>query len=701
MNKNYKIYLLTFFIFLCFSIVKAQKLIVAQDGSGNFKSIQAAINSLTDSATQQRIIFIKKGIYREKIFIAKHNILLEGENNTSYGKSWGEINTQSSTLNPKNTEVGVKIIYSEAREIYRCTAPDDWGSGVMNIRAQDVTLENLIVVNDFGFTAKGDSTFICEGKAKMTRKDGHQFALRCMPLTQRLTVKNCNFHSLGGDTVSPWDVDNGTFYFKDCTMEGGVDLYCPRGWAYAEGCYFICHNKNAAIWHDGTGNETAKTVLKNCHFVGDNGYKLGRFHRDAQFYLVNCTFSKNMADAAIYKNNKDTILKWETRVYYFNCHREGGDYAWHKDNIDASIAKKINWDWTLKERWNLAPQPAKTKSDYGLPKVADAPMLQTKRDEIAEHMIIAQRNVGGWAKTLDGKTQPPPYNKEWDATLSASIGDDAGRNDATIDNNATSREIRHLANAFNETTNEKYKAAAEKGIEYLLKMQYDNGGFPQFYPDTSGYRKHITFNDNAMIKALEVLQDVAMAKAPFEKIGIQYREKAKVAVEKGIVCILKTQIVSKGELTIWCAQHHYKTLEPVKARSYELPSFSGNESVGIIEFLMSLDNPTPSVKKAISSGVAFLESIKLTGIRTERVKDAALETGEDVVVKQDATANPIWARFYDLDTRQPFFSGRDGIKKNTLAEIENERRTHYGWYGDWPAKLLTKDYPKWVAKWGK
>ena len=301
MNKNYKIYLLTFFIFLCFSIVKAQKLIVAQDGSGNFKSIQAAINSLTDSATQQRIIFIKKGIYREKIFIAKHNILLEGENNTSYGKSWGEINTQSSTLNPKNTEVGVKIIYSEAREIYRCTAPDDWGSGVMNIRAQDVTLENLIVVNDFGFTAKGDSTFICEGKAKMTRKDGHQFALRCMPLTQRLTVKNCNFHSLGGDTVSPWDVDNGTFYFKDCTMEGGVDLYCPRGWAYAEGCYFICHNKNAAIWHDGTGNETAKTVLKNCHFVGDNGYKLGRFHRDAQFYLVNCTFSKNMADAAIYK----------------------------------------------------------------------------------------------------------------------------------------------------------------------------------------------------------------------------------------------------------------------------------------------------------------------------------------------------------------------------------------------------------------
>ncbi len=680
---------------LCFSLVKAQKITVAADGSGNFRSIQDAINSLPDSATKQRIVFIKKGTYREKIFIEKQNILLIGEGCPKLGGKWTD------------TE-GVKIIYSESREIFRCTAPDDWGSGVMNIRAKDVTLENLIVVNDFGFTAKGDSTFMCDGKAKITRKDGHQFAIRCMPLTQRLTVKNCNFHSLGGDTVSPWDVDNGTFYFKNCTMEGGVDLYCPRGWAYAEGCYFICHNKNAAIWHDGTDNESAKTVLKNCQFVGDTGYKLGRFHRDAQFYLVNCTFSKDMADAAIYKNNKDTVLKWETRVNYYNCHRTGGDFAWHKNNIDAATASKINWDWTLKSRWNLAPQAAKTKSDYGLPKVADAPTQLPKRDEIAERMVVAQRSVGGWAKTLDGKTQPPPYDKEWDATLIASIGDDSGRNDATIDNNATSREIRHLAAAFNDTKNEKYKNAAEKGIDYLLKMQYENGGFPQFYPDSSGYRKHITFNDNAMIKALDVLKDVANAKTPFENIGVQYRENAKKAVEKGIECILKTQIIVKGESTIWCAQHHYKTFEPVKARAYELPSFSGNESVGILEFLMKIDLATLpsdrdrlSVKKAISNGVAFLDKIKIMGIRTERIKDATLAVGEDVVVKEDATANPIWARFYDLETQKPFFCGRDGIKKATLAEIENERRAHYGWYGDWPVKLINKDYPKWVAKWGK
>jgi PelA/Pel-15E family pectate lyase len=723
-------YLIVFSLFIYSNIVYSQNITVAADGSGNFKSIQEAINSLPDSAAMMRTIFIKKGIYREKIWISKHNICLKGEKNAQFGKDWQTINAR----NNKNTE-GVYIIFPEAREIFRCTAPDDWGSATMNIRAKDVTLENLIVVNSFGFEAKGDSVFMCDGKAKVTRKDGHQFALRCMPVTQRLTVINCNFHSWGGDTVSPWDVDNGTFYFKNCTMEGAVDFYCPRGWAYAEGCYFICHNNNAAIWHDGTGTENAKTVLKNCTFVGDKGYKLGRFHRDAQFYLINCTFSKDMADADIYQVRKDTNLVWGKRVNYFNCHTESGDFAWHKNNIDKKTAKLINRDWTLKERW-LMPAIVKNKSDYGLPTVANAPtpppapqrgidvsttsisggqkgndastispsggqggkippLAAGGEDPIAENMLIAQRNDGGWAKSLDGKIQPPPYDKEWDNAYKAAINDDKGRNDATIDNNATTREIQHLVKAYNTTKNEKYKEAAEKGIAYLLKMQYANGGFPQFFPDTSGYRKHITFNDNAMIHVLEVLKDITENNAPFDNIGSIYKEKAKNAVERGIDCILKTQIKVNGQLTIWCAQHDYKTLAPTKARAYELPSFSGNESVGILEFLMQLKKPTPSVSEAIRSGVHFLESIKLKGIKVDYIKNGQ-DNKPDRVVVNDPKAPPIWARFYDLDTKKPYFCGRDGIKKATLAEIEQERRGGYAWYGDWATKLIEKDFPKWI-----
>ena len=242
-------YLIIFLLSL-FSFPKEKTtIVVAKDGSGQFTTIQAAIESVKDSAAAySTLIFIKKGEYREKVFLSKSGLILRGEVAPKLGGQWTDKN-------------GVKIIYSLSREMFRCEHPtDDWGAATMNVRANDITLENLMIINDFGFVATGDSTFTCNGVAKVTKRDGHQFAMRCMPACQRMTVKNCNFHSRGGDTVSPWDVDNGTFWFQDCTMEGAVDFYCPRGWAYAENCYFICHNLNAAIWHDGTGTESAKTV---------------------------------------------------------------------------------------------------------------------------------------------------------------------------------------------------------------------------------------------------------------------------------------------------------------------------------------------------------------------------------------------------------------------------------------------------------
>ncbi len=75
-----------------------------------------------------------------------------------------------------------------------------------------------------------------------------------------------------------------------------------------------------------------------------------------------------------------------------------------------------------------------------------------------------------------------------------------------------------------------------------------------------------------------------------------------------------------------------------------------------------------------------------------------IKLGEDVIVIADAKAPPMWARFYDLETCKPFFSGRDGLKKYTLAEIENERRIHYAWYGTWANELLLTKYPAWQKK---
>jgi len=136
-------------------------------------------------------------------------------------------------------------------------------------------------------------------------------------------------------------------------MEGGVDFYCPRGWAWAEHCEFYSNTGPAAIWHDGSVNPDSKTVLVDCSFNGYDGFMLGRYHRDAQFFLVNCSFAKNMKDTAIYLVPTKNIIQWGHRVYYSNCHREGGnDFSWYADNLPAGLtAKDITVRWLFGDRW--------------------------------------------------------------------------------------------------------------------------------------------------------------------------------------------------------------------------------------------------------------------------------------------------------------------------------------------------------------
>ncbi|HEY6504448.1 MAG TPA: pectinesterase family protein [Chitinophagaceae bacterium] len=310
-----------------------QKIIVDAQGKGDFKTIQEALNSLTDSSGTARVIFIKRGTYKEKIFITKHNVILEGED-------------RDKTV----------ITYDIARDEWRCDHPDDWGVATMNVNSNDITLKNLTIANDYGFNFKENRVVDCKADTvthkKTITKGGHQMALRTMRTT-RLKAINCHFRAYAGDTVSPWNVVDGMFYFKDCLMEGGVDFYCPRGWAWAENCRFYANTGPASIWHDGSGDPDQKTVLKNCVFDGYKGFKLGRYHREAQFFLIDCNFSDKMADTAIYRVRVNDI-KWGERIYYYNCHRKGGeDFTWYTNNLPASVnANDITVDWLFKNKWN-------------------------------------------------------------------------------------------------------------------------------------------------------------------------------------------------------------------------------------------------------------------------------------------------------------------------------------------------------------
>lgn len=170
-------------------------------------------------------------------------------------------------------------------------------------------------------------------------------------------------------------------------------------------------------------------------------------------------------------------------------------------------------------------------------------------------------------------------------------------------------------------------------------------------------------------------------------------QQARASFDKGIGCILKTQIRVDGKPTVWCAQHDEHTFAPAPARAYELASFSGAESASIVALLMSIPHPSPEIVAAVKGAVAWFETHAVKDIRVERVPDGSPKGDARVV---SAPGNVLWARFYDLETGKPFFCGRDGVKHATLAEVEKERRGGYSWYTNAPQRVLDR-YAKWIS----
>ncbi len=300
---------------------------------------------------------------------------------------------------------------------------------------------------------------------------------------------------------------------------------------------------------------------------------------------------------------------------------------------------------------------------------------------IADNVLTWQTPHGGWPKNRDTASEPFDGKSE--------------DLHATFDNGATTNELRFLARVFRATNEPRYQQAFLKGLSHILEAQYPNGGWPQFYPLSKGYHRHITFNDNVMVRILELLRDVSES-SDYRFLKVEYRTKAEAAVTKGIDCILRTQIKQNGKRTVWCAQHDVKTLAPAWARSYEPPSLSGAESVGVVRFLMSIEEPTPAIIAAVEGSIEWFRSVAIHGMRFDEFTDAAGKDDKRIVANPDA--EPLWARFYEIGSNRPIFLDRDSVVRYSLSEIGQERRGGYDYYGSWATRLLANEYPPWREK---
>lgn len=308
-------------------------------------------------------------------------------------------------------------------------------------------------------------------------------------------------------------------------------------------------------------------------------------------------------------------------------------------------------------------------------------------------MLTWQTNEGGFYKNA-----VTVYDAAWNGVAPKSGWTGAGGIPlGTIDNDATVSELLFLADVYARSGDAKYRVGAQKALDFLLTMQYASGGFPQVYPARVGtlYSNYVTFNDDAMSRVLALLDHAEKNNAPLNGDIFTDTQRAKLsaAITKGVDYILQAQIVQSGVKTVWCAQHDPVSYAPLGARSYELASKSGKESVLVVAFLMTRPQ-TPEIEAAVKAAIAWYKSpaTKLPDTAYEKVNSSANKTNPFIAQAGTTT----WYRFYDLNADTGFFSGRlpsdspPGVgKKYNIMEIEEERRYGYEWGGSYGTKLFT------------
>ncbi|NWJ50679.1 MAG: pectate lyase [Bacteroidetes bacterium] len=315
---------------------------------------------------------------------------------------------------------------------------------------------------------------------------------------------------------------------------------------------------------------------------------------------------------------------------------------------------------------------------------------------IADNILLFQKNNGGWPKNYDVFAKLTNAQKD-SVTAAKEILN------TTFDNGSTYTQIAALAIAYTATNVVKYKMAALKGLSYILESQYENGGWPQYYPLESNYSRCITYNDGVFVGIMELLKDILDGKPQYGFIDSLFLEKLESAYKKAIPCIIKTQINDTGKPTAWCQQHDEISLKPAWARKFEPPSICNKESADLVIFLMSIDHPQKEIIDAVQNAVAWFQKSKIYNTRIKTIPAPRMVTPfrvsiSDRIVVTDSTAPPIWTRYYELNTHKPIFCNRDSKIVYSLADVARERRDGYGWYTYAPQQVLDK-YHEWQMKW--
>lgn len=293
--------------------------VVASDGTGEFLTVQEAIDSIIPNNRERVVVFVRNGSYKEKITVRNSFVTLKGEDRKKT-QIVAEVDTSACPVEP-----------NESKEEHCATVI---GEGA------DLVFQDLTITNSFDGSGGGKGA-----------------ALAIVGDSTRTVISNADVLGTGGDTLvlssRRWGKGIGAeYYVKDAYVSGTYHIIVPRGTTYVTESTFWCMGgTKICLFSEGITRESDKLLIRDSVIDGPEPFGLGSYFRDAAWYFVNDTFSsKLLADGQIFRNPaKGYEMQWgEGRIYFAGS--KGPDYPWLKDNIEASPAKtpqQVTAAWTF------------------------------------------------------------------------------------------------------------------------------------------------------------------------------------------------------------------------------------------------------------------------------------------------------------------------------------------------------------------
>jgi pectinesterase len=224
-----KLLLCFLLVFNCLALFSQKKWVVAQDGTGTFKTLQSAFDKVPVGNKKRLIIFIKNGTYKEKLHLdsGKNFVTITGEDkfNTilTYDDHTGKISPNGDTINTRTSASFV-------------------------VKGNNLKAQNLTIRNDAGFNA---------GQAVGLEVQG-----------DKAIIMNCRI--IGNQDILFTNSDKSRQYYKNCYIEGTTDFIFGSSTAWFEQCH-IHSKKNSHITAASTPKEHEfGYVFNDCILTGDS-----------------------------------------------------------------------------------------------------------------------------------------------------------------------------------------------------------------------------------------------------------------------------------------------------------------------------------------------------------------------------------------------------------------------------------------------